>query len=132
MAEILSLFFLIAGASFTLIAAVGVVRMPDLFIRLHCSTKSATLGVGFIMLGVAIYFGEPAVWAKAMAVVLFLFATAPVAAHIIGRAAYLAGVPLWEHTLGDELKGRYDTETHYLSSTGRDAEANSQPRDRSS
>jgi multicomponent Na+:H+ antiporter subunit G len=46
----------------------------------------------------------------------FIFATAPVAGHILGRAAYLAGVPLWLGTLGDELRGRYARETHELTS----------------
>lgn len=116
MAEILSAVLLLVGASFTLVAAVGVARMPDLFTRLHCSTKSATLGVGCMMLGAAVHFGETAVWARALAVIFFLFATSPVAAHMIGRAAYFAGVPLWPRTLSDELKGRYDPETHALSS----------------
>lgn len=116
MAEVLSSLLLLVGASFTLVAAIGVARMPDLFTRLHCSTKSATLGVGCMMLGAAVHFAETEVWARAMTVVVFLFATAPVAAHMIGRAAYFAGVPLWPRTLSDELKGRYDPQTHILSS----------------
>ncbi|MBI2997311.1 MAG: monovalent cation/H(+) antiporter subunit G [Deltaproteobacteria bacterium] len=77
MAEVLSSLFLLVGASFTLVAAIGVARMPDLFTRLHCSTKSATLGVGCMMLGAAVHFAETEVWARALAVVVFLFATAP-------------------------------------------------------
>ncbi|MBI2090930.1 MAG: monovalent cation/H(+) antiporter subunit G [Deltaproteobacteria bacterium] len=63
MAEVLSSLLLLVGASFTLIAAIGVARMPDLFTRLHCSTKSATLGVGCMMLGAAVHFAETEVWA---------------------------------------------------------------------
>jgi multicomponent Na+:H+ antiporter subunit G len=120
MAEVLSILLLFAGAIFTLIAAIGVARMPDLFTRLHCSTKCATLGLGFMMLGAAVYFGDAAIWARALAVVLFFFATAPVAAHMIGRAAYfyLSGVLLWSGTLSDELRGRYDATTHTLASPG--------------
>jgi len=99
------------------IAAVGVLRMPDLFMRLHCNTKSATLGVGCLMLGAALYFGEAAIWARSLAVIVFLFATAPVAAHMLGRAAYFAGVALWDGTLSDELHGRYDPGTHVLASS---------------
>jgi len=116
MAEVLSTIFLLVGAGFTLVAAIGVGRMPDLFTRLHCSTKSATLGVGCMALGAAIYFGETQVWARALAIVGFLFATAPVAAHMIGRAAYFAGVALWEGTLQDELRDHYDVRTHALAS----------------
>ena len=119
MAQALSLVFLLVGAAFTLVAAIGVVRMPDLFTRLHCSTKSATLGVGFMMVGAAVHFNEASLWARALAVVLFFFATAPVAAHMIGRAAYFSGVLLWRGTLSDELKGRYDATTHSLASPER-------------
>jgi multicomponent Na+:H+ antiporter subunit G len=129
MAEVLSSLLLLVGASFTLVAAIGVARMPDLFTRLHCSTKSATLGVGCMMLGAAVHFGDMAVWARALAVVVFLFATSPVAAHMIGRAGYFAGVPLWPRTLSDELKGRYDPETHLLSSGAAAPDAGGQARE---
>jgi multicomponent Na+:H+ antiporter subunit G len=113
-AQILSSSLFLLGVAFMLIAAIGVVRMPDIFMRLHCSTKSATLGVGCVMLGAALHFGEFAIWARAVAVVVFIFVTAPVAGHVLGRAAYLARAPLWEGTLSDELHGRYAPETHLL------------------
>lgn len=116
MAESLSQMLILVGATFMLLAAVGVARLPDLFMRMHSSTKSATLGAGCIMLGAALHFGDFAIAARALAVVVFLFVTAPVAAHMIGRAAYLSGVPLWDGTLGDELRGRYEAETHVLQS----------------
>lgn len=112
-------FFMLIGASFMLIAAIGVVRFPDLFMRLHSNTKSATLGVGCIMLGTAIHAilsNEPRFAVQAIAIILFLLITAPVAAHLLGRAAYLSNVPLWEGTLSDELRGRYDPTTHDLTS----------------
>jgi multicomponent Na+:H+ antiporter subunit G len=116
MAQGLSLILVLIGASFMLVAAIGVVRMPDVYMRLHSSTKSATLGTGCILLGAAVYFGDFSVGVRALAVVAFLFATAPVAAHVIGRAAYLSGVPLWEGTLSDEMAGHFNPETHRLES----------------
>ena len=116
MAQILSSTLFLVGVAFMLIAAMGVVRMPDIFMRLHCSTKSATLGLGCVVLGAALHFGEFAIWARAIAVVVFIFVTAPVAAHILGRAAYLSRASLWEGTLSDELHGRYSRETHTLTS----------------
>jgi len=113
-AQILSSSLFLLGVAFMLIAAIGVVRMPDIFMRLHCSTKSATLGVGCVMLGAALHFGEFAIWARAVAVVVFIFVTAPVAGHVLGRAAYLARAPLWEGTLSDDLHGCYSPETHLL------------------
>lgn len=115
MAESISHVLLLLGAIFMLLASIGLVRMPDVLMRLHSSTKSATLGVGLIMLGVALVFNDFAIAVRAFAIVIFLFSTAPVAAHMIGRAAYLSGVPLWEGTLSDEMRGRYDPHTHTLS-----------------
>ncbi|HEY3474543.1 MAG TPA: monovalent cation/H(+) antiporter subunit G, partial [Anaerolineales bacterium] len=92
MAESISLVLLLLGAIFMLLAAIGLVRLPDVLMRLHSSTKSATLGVGLIMVGVAIVFNDFAIGVRALAIVLFMFSTAPVAAHMIGRAAYLSGV----------------------------------------
>jgi multicomponent Na+:H+ antiporter subunit G len=69
------------------------------------------------MLGVALHFGDFAIGVRALAIVVFMFSTAPVAAHMIGRAAYLSGVPLWEGTLSDEMRGRYDMENHTLSAS---------------
>jgi multicomponent Na+:H+ antiporter subunit G len=107
---------MLVGAVFMLLAAVGVYRMPDVFTKMHSSTKSATLGVGCLMLGAALHFDDIVIGARALAVVVFVFVTAPVAAHMMGRAAYVSGVPLWEGTLSDDLKGRYHATTHSLAS----------------
>lgn len=120
MAQSVSLILLLLGALFMFLASIGLVRMPDVLMRMHSATKSNTLGVGLIMLGVALRFDDFAIAVRSLAIVIFLFSTAPVAAHMIGRAAYLSGVPLWEGTLSDEMRGRYDLETHTLSSRGKD------------
>jgi multicomponent Na+:H+ antiporter subunit G len=91
-----------------LLAAVGIVRLPDLFTRMHAATKPATLGTALTMLAVAVHFGELGVTTRALLVVVFFVITAPVGAHMIGRAAYLAGVPLWEGTILDERRHRGD------------------------
>lgn len=114
MAQNLSAALTLIGAFFMFVAAVGVARMPDLFMRLHASAKSATLGAGCLLLGAALRFDDFTVGARALVIVIFLFVTAPVAAHMLGRAAYLAGVPLWEGTLSDDLEGQYDPKTHEL------------------
>lgn len=111
---VLSKVLIVIGAFFMFVAALGVFRMPDLYMRLHSNTKSATFGIGFLLLGAAAHFADFAVSIRALAIILFLFATAPVAAHMIGRAAYFSRAPLWEGTLSDELKGKYDPETHEL------------------
>jgi len=104
MSEILCGLLLITGGAFMLLAGIGVARMPDLFMRMQAATKAATLGVGCMLLAVAIHFGELAVATRCVLVTAFVFLTAPVAAHVIARASYSVGVPLWEGTITDELR----------------------------
>lgn len=99
---------LVIGAFFTLIAAIGLVRMPDVFLRMSCSTKASTLGIVATVAGAGLHFGDLGTAARAGAGAVFLLVTAPVAAQMIGRAAYLLGVPLWPGTVTDHLQGRYD------------------------
>lgn len=102
------------GAFFMLVAAIGVFRMPDIYTRLHANTKSATFGAGFLLLGTALELSDPYVGFRAAAIIIFLFATAPVAAHMIGRAAHFVNAPLWQKTLSDDMQDKYDPKTHEL------------------
>jgi multicomponent Na+:H+ antiporter subunit G len=117
MREVVSAALMILGSGFVLIAAIGIVRLPDLYIRMHAATKAGTLGAGLILLSVAVHFGELGIVTRALATIAFLLITAPVAAHVIGRAAYLFGVELWEGSVVDELRGCYDRATHAPGST---------------
>ncbi len=114
--EAFVLLLLLTGALFLLLAGVGVIRMPDLFTRMSAATKAATLGAGCMVFAVAIYFDDFGVTVRATLIIAFVFMTAPVAAHMIGRAAYFIGVDLWRGTKLDELRGHYDQQTHELSS----------------
>lgn len=104
------------GCLFMLLAAIGVLRMPDVYMRISTSTKAATFGAGCILLAVAVHFRELSVSSRALAILVIIFITSPVAAHIIGRAAYVVGVPLWKGTVADELRGRYDSRSGELTS----------------
>ncbi len=104
----ISLTLITIGTFFILVAGLGLVRMPDLFLRMSASTKAATLGVGCTMLGAAVFFGDFGTLIRAGAVIIFLLLTAPVAAHLIGRAAYQDGVPLWNGTRFDHLRQHHD------------------------
>lgn len=77
----------LTGGFFTMIAAAGLVKMPDVFIRMHASTKAGTLGSSLTLLAVALYFADTSVSIKALIGVFFIMLTAPIAAHLIGRAA---------------------------------------------
>ena len=114
--EAVVLGLLLMGGGFLLLAAIGVVRMPDLFTRMQAATKATTLGAGCMLLAVAVYFDNFGVTVRVVLVIAFVFITAPVAAHMIGRAAYFIGVKLWHETRLDELRGHYDPQTHILSS----------------
>jgi multicomponent Na+:H+ antiporter subunit G len=103
MTELASSLLVVLGAAFMLLAAIGIVRMPDLFTRMQAATKASTLGAGCLLAAAAIDFAEVAVTTRCALIIAFIFLTAPVAAHMIGRAAYLAGAPLWEGTVVDEL-----------------------------
>lgn len=96
--------FLLIGCAFLLLAAVGILRMPDLYIRMSSSSKAVTLGVGCLALGLAVHMNDSGVTTRAILLILLFLLKAPVAAHMLGRAAYMTGVPLWERTLIDELQ----------------------------
>jgi len=106
MSEQISAALLLIGAFFMLLAGLGVLRLPDLFMRLQAATKASTLGVGCMLLAVAVHFQDLAVTTRTTLVIAFFCVTAPVGAHMIARAAYAAGVPLWEGTIADELGER--------------------------
>ncbi|PEN14838.1 Na+/H+ antiporter subunit G [Longibacter salinarum] len=97
-------FCLIVGSAFVLVAAIGLVRLPDLLMRMHAATKAGTLGAGLLLTAVAVAVPGEGVAVKAIATIVFLVMTAPIASHVIARAAYYAGdVVLWENTFVDEL-----------------------------
>lgn len=115
MTEVLVGALAIVGSGFVLLAAIGVLRMPDVYMRVSTVTKAGTMGIGLLMLAAVLEFGEVSVVLKVGAVLLFGMITSPVAAHAISRAAYLQGVELWEGTVIDEMRGQYSPHTHRLS-----------------
>ena len=103
MSAYLTAALLLTGGEFGFVAAVGMVRLPDTITRMHASTKAGTLGAGLVMAAVAVHFMEVGITLRAGAAILFLLLTAPVATHVIGRAAYHCGIRLWDRTWKDEL-----------------------------
>ncbi|HVM14114.1 MAG TPA: monovalent cation/H(+) antiporter subunit G [Egibacteraceae bacterium] len=102
-AEVLLTVLVLTGAGLTLVATVGLHRFPDVFARMHSATKSATLGLLLILVATAFALGDAASTAKIALVAVLQFVTAPVAAHMIGRAAYAARTELSPDTQLDEL-----------------------------
>ena len=104
MIDIITAVFWLAGSAFALLAAVGVLRMPDVFTRMQASTKASTLGLGCLLLGAALQMGDLASFIQAASIGAFVLLTTPVAGHVIARASYFAEVPLWKGTVLDERK----------------------------
>ena len=86
MIDILVSLFILAGTFFILVAAIGLVRFGDLYSRLHAGTKAPSFGIFLIALGVCIFFNDPVVYIKGLFIVLFIYLTAPLAAHAIIKA----------------------------------------------
>lgn len=87
MLEILASLFLLVGAFFLLVGAIGLFRLPDFFMRLHAPTKASTLGVGgFLLASIALALTETLMWHELL-ITLFVFITAPISAHLVAQAA---------------------------------------------
>jgi multicomponent Na+:H+ antiporter subunit G len=91
----------VAGAFFCLVAGVGIVRMSDVFARMHAATKAGTLGLGLICLAAMVEAERWPQMLEPLFVFLFMIASAPVGAHLIGRAAFRTGVPVDPRTRAD-------------------------------
>lgn len=106
--QILGVLLLVGGAGLILLAAIGVWRMPDLYTRMSATTKAVTLGASLMLLAVVVAFQTGRAAGFALAVVLFLLLTTPISAHLIGRAAYFHGIPLWDRSVMDALRGKQE------------------------
>ncbi|WP_262284567.1 monovalent cation/H(+) antiporter subunit G [Micromonospora sp. MA102] len=99
-------FCLLAGALLSLVAGIGVLRFPDVLARMHAATKPQVLGVLLLLIGLALRLRTPSDLGMIALVAVFQLATAPVAAQMIGRAAYRSGRIDRELLDVDELSGR--------------------------
>lgn len=95
---------IVGGAAFSLIAAIGINRLPDLYTRMHAASKAGTVGSGLLLVAVGVHSGDLATFGRAIAGVLFFILTAPIAAHLLAKAAHQVGYPLDPISVRDELK----------------------------
>lgn len=117
MIDLIGGILILIGAVFSLVAGIGLYRLPDIFVRMHAATKAGTLGAGLVFLAIAVDSQDPGVITRAIAGLGFLLLTAPVAAHLLGRAAYLSRAELWSETSIDELADKYDADGRRLAGT---------------
>lgn len=116
MTDWLIMLLMFLGALFCLLAAVGIIRMPDFYSRISTTTKAATLGVGLILIATALHFSQLSITTRILAILLFLVLTAPVSAHLIVRASYIIGEKLWKKSMVDALKNMYSKNGEHLKS----------------
>lgn len=102
-AAIIVAILLLAGALFALIAAIGIVRLPDLYSRMHAASKAGTVGSGLLLLAVGVHSQDFSVLARALAGFVFFVLTAPISAHLLARAAHKAGYRLMPPSVRDDL-----------------------------
>ncbi len=94
----------LSGVTLFLLAGLGIVRLPDVFSRMHAATKASTLGVALVLLGAMLRVEQAGDAVRLALVIAFTFLTAPVGAHMLGRAAYRSGVGGIDDLTVDELK----------------------------
>ena len=90
--SLLSVFLLLVGAIFSLISALGMLRLPDLFTRMHAASKAGTAGSGLVLIAAALHAGEWSIWLKCLAAIVFFVLTAPLSADLLAKAAIAAGL----------------------------------------
>ncbi|AVA20817.1 monovalent cation/H(+) antiporter subunit G [Rhizobium sp. CB3171] len=116
-AAIVVAFLLLAGALFSLVASIGIVRLPDLYSRMHAASKAGTVGSGLLLLAVGFHSQDLPILARALAGFVFFILTAPISAHLLARAAHKAGHRLMPPSVRDDLsKGRVEGRSYKMKS----------------
>jgi multicomponent Na+:H+ antiporter subunit G len=93
--DILSWIIIVVGAGFSIVGAIGLLRFPDFYTRLHAAGITDTLGAWLILLGVLLQVESWLVATKLVLIVVFLFFTSPTATHALARAALASGLKPW-------------------------------------
>lgn len=99
--DLLSLIFLAGGLFFLMVGTVGLLRLPDVYTRLHAVTKCDTLGVGLVLISLLLQSSLPAAL-KLGLIIIFVLITNPTSAHVIAKAAYVTGFRPLGDQAGDE------------------------------
>lgn len=116
MTDIIIMILVAIGSAFILLAAIGMIRMPDFYLRVSVSTKASTLGIGLILIASGIHFNSFEMVSRSTAIILFMLLTAPVGAHMLARACYKSDTRMWDKSVIDDLKDKYDLEENSLKS----------------
>ncbi len=110
---------MLIGASLTLLAAIGLVRLPDTFLRMQATAKASTLGLACLLAGAALQLTEVSSLMKLGSIAAFIMLTAPLSAHVVARATLHRARPLWQGTVLNE----YDASECFPQSATEQAES---------
>ena len=127
--DVLAAVMLVAGSALALIAAIGLFRMPDAYSRIHVATKPATLAVVFTVGAAVLRVPGLAPTTKLLLAVLLQFWTAPVASHMLGRAAHAAGLRPAEPWAVDDLQAAEEAAGEITPGPGEGHDAPTAPAD---
>jgi multicomponent Na+:H+ antiporter subunit G len=92
------------GVLFNIFGCIGLLRLPDVYNRLHAAIKCVTLGTSSILFGLFLFKGFSPAGVKALLCIAFLLLTAPVSAHALARGAHKSGIKLWEKSVCDKYE----------------------------
>lgn len=101
--DIIACFFVLFGLFFMFVGALGIIRFPDAYNRLHAASKCSTLGLAGLTLAAVFHIATMSVVAKGLMLILFAFVATPVGSHILAKAAHIDRMKQWPKTLSDEL-----------------------------
>lgn len=101
--DIVIVALILAGCGFMLVSAIGIVRLPDVFARMHAAGKASTMGVSGLLLAAGLFFYDEFLMLRMLALIALIFATAPIATTAMARAAYRTGPRKRKHLAYDEM-----------------------------
>lgn len=96
-------FLVVVGSFFAFVAAFGVLRFPDFYMRMHAATKAGAFGAALLLIAAALHFGTLRAVLTSLFIIIFYYLTTPVAAQTLSEAAYRCGIKLWSKTGRDQL-----------------------------
>ena len=97
---------ILIGAVFAFSASVGIVRLPDVYTRMHAASKAGTVGSGLMLIAVAVHTDDLGIATRCIAGVVFFILTAPISAHLLAKAAYSVGYRLSVLSVHDDMRDR--------------------------
>ena len=100
--------FLVIGSFFALVASIGLLRLPDVYTRMHAASKAGTMGSCLMLIALAIHATDVGTMSRALAGVVFFLLTAPVSSHLLAKAAYAVGYRLHASAVMDDMKPKDD------------------------